>query len=142
MADNGRKNSGRKNADEVFLLSMACGATIESAAVKAGISPRTAHRRLLTPVFKCRLNEIKTEMVKRAAAMLTAASMESVKTLLALQESQIAPATRLGAARSVLELGTRLRESAELHERIQALEKQVTAEAARKNGGKSSGSYR
>ena len=74
--------------------------------------------------------------------MLTAASMESVKTLLALQESQIAPATRLGAARSVLELGTRLRESAELHERIQALEKQLAAEAARKNGGKSSGTYR
>ena len=127
MADSGRRNSGRTNADEVFLMSMACGATVESAAVKAGISPRTAHRRLLTPAFQGRLNEVKTAMVKRAADMLTAATMESIKTLLALQESKIPPGTRLGACRAVIELGTRLRESAELQQRIDALEKQVAA---------------
>jgi len=131
MADSGRKNSGRRNADEVFLLSVACGATVENAAVKAGISPRRAHRRLLTPAFRRRLNELKTDTVKRAAAMLSAASMESVKTLLALQDSKIPPDTRLGAARSVLELGTRLRESAELHERMDALEQQVASDAER-----------
>jgi hypothetical protein len=69
-------------------------------------------------------------MVKRAAGMLTAASMESVKTLLALQETKVPPAVRLGAARSVLELGTRLRESAELHERMDALERRFADEAA------------
>ena len=130
MAGTGRKNGGRKNADEVFMLALACGSTVENAAAKAGISPRTAHRRLETPAFQRRLSEIKTDMVKRAAGMLTAASMESIKTLLALQESKIPPATRLGAARSVLELGTRLRESAELHERLDALEERLTGDTA------------
>jgi hypothetical protein len=128
MAASGRKNSGRKNADEVFLLAMACGSSVENAAAKAGISPRTAHRRLLTPSFQQRLTEFKADMVKRAAGMLTAAFMESVKTLLALQESKVPPSTRLGAARSVLELGTRLRESAELHERLETLEKAFAAD--------------
>ena len=112
------------------MLALACGSTVENAAAKAGISPRTAHRRLETPAFQRRLSEIKTDMVKRAAGMLTAASMESIKTLLALQESKIPPATRLGAARSVLELGTRLRESAELHERLDALEERLTDDTA------------
>jgi hypothetical protein len=130
MANSGRKNSGRKSADETFLIAIACGATVESAAAKAAISSRTAHRRLLTPDFQIRLKEVKTEMVQRAAGMLTAAALESVKTLLALQESTNPPATRLGAARSVLELGVRLRESAELHERMNELESRLASYAA------------
>jgi hypothetical protein len=121
----GMSHNGRKNADEVLLLALACGSSVEKAAEKAGLCPRTVHRRLKTSDFQRRLKELKTDMVNRAVGMLTAASMESVKTLLALQESKVPPAVRLGAARSVLELGTRLRESVELHERIDELEKRV-----------------
>src|SRR5918998_5637932 len=97
---------GKKYADETFLMALACGATVESGAAKAGISPRTAHRRLLTPAFQQRLAEVKTDMVKRAAGMLTAASGEAVKTLLSLQDAKmpqawgLAPPNRfLGLAR-------------------------------------------
>src|SRR3954454_24012348 len=101
---------GRQHADEALLLALACGATVEQAAAKANIAPRTAHRRLKKPDFLRRLREFKDEMVKRAAGMLTAAAMESVKTSLGLQEPKNPPAVRLGAARAVLEMGIRMRE--------------------------------
>jgi hypothetical protein len=115
----------RRKVDEVLLISFACGATIEGAASKANVSAATAKRRLLEEGFQRRLREIKDDMVKRAAAMLTAASMEAVKTLTQLLDRESPAAVRLGAARAILELGVRLRESAELHERIVQLEQHV-----------------
>lgn len=52
-------------------------------------------------------------MVTRSAAVLTAAGVESVRTLFELQKSPNAPATRLQAAKAVLELGVKLRQLAE-----------------------------
>jgi hypothetical protein len=52
-----------------------------------------------------------------------------VRTLLDLQKPAAPPAVRLGAARSVLELGVKLRAAAELEERLTALEEQVAANA-------------
>lgn len=63
----------------------------------------------------------------RSSAMLTAASMEVVKTLLGLMERSIPPASRLGATRAVLELGMRLRDLLEVEQRRDALEKAVLA---------------
>ena len=45
--------------------------------------------------------------------------------MLELQKSTVPHATRLGAARSVIELGTKLRETAEFEERLAALEQQI-----------------
>ncbi len=64
-------------------------------------------------------------MVQRAAGMLTAAGTESIKTLLALQQASIPPAVRLGAARTVLEMGVRIREAADLESRLADLEQQI-----------------
>jgi hypothetical protein len=120
-------HQGRKSADDVLLLTLACGSTVESAAVKAGISARTVYRRLKDPEFKRRVAEVRADMVQRMAGMLTAASGESVKTMLALQDPSTPPAVRLGAARATIELGIKLRDSADLAERIAALEAQVSA---------------
>jgi hypothetical protein len=113
---------GRRNADQRLLMALACGATNENAAASAGISEATVYRRLKDVDFQQERRKNKTEMVGRTASMLTAAGGESVKTLLALQKDSIPAATRLGAARAVLELGVRIRESAELEERIALLE--------------------
>ena len=115
----------RRSADEAVLLALACGATVEAAAHKAGVSPATVYRRLKEPAFVGRLRELRADMVQRAAAMLTAAAGEAVKTLLALQKDAVPPATRLGAARAILELGTRLREVAELEQRLADLEERL-----------------
>jgi uncharacterized protein YyaL (SSP411 family) len=118
---------GRKNADDVLIQALACGATGESAAQKAGVSLSTVNRRLKDATFQKRLREVKDDMLKRSAAMLTALNGEAIKTLASLQERSTPPNVRLGAARAIVELGTRLRESAELHERMTLLEQQVQA---------------
>jgi hypothetical protein len=115
---------GRKNADDALVLALACGATIENAASKAGVCPRTAHRRLKDPEFVKRLDDLRADMLERATAMLTAAAMEAVKTLVSLQATTIAPAVRLGAARTILEMGAKYREAADLAQRIATLEKE------------------
>ena len=96
---------GRQPADDVLKIALACGANTEAAARKAGVSVRTVYRRMDDPEFRQSLKQIRTDMVQWATAMLTAASMEAVKTLVALQAADIPPTVRLGAARAVLEMG-------------------------------------
>lgn len=112
----------RRNTDSVLLVALACGATVEAAARSAGLSQATVYRRLEDPEFAQQLRAARSDMVQRAAAMLTAAAMEAVKTLLALQQASTPAAARLGAARAILELGVKLRETAELEERLRVLE--------------------
>lgn len=115
----------QRQIDEILLMALACGSTIDAAAAKARVNARTVKRRLQNPEFLAKLRELKDGMVRRAASMLTAAAMESVRTLTALLGKETPPAVRLGAARAIIELGVRLRESADLHERLTALEQQA-----------------
>jgi hypothetical protein len=118
---------GKKDIDDRLLAALACGATPEAAARAVGVSPRTAYRRLADPAFRQRLQGLRSDMVQRTAGALTAAGAEAVRALLALLREAAPAAVRLGAARSVLELGVKLREAAELEERLAALEEQVAA---------------
>src|SRR5690348_7999316 len=113
----------RKKAEDALLLALACGATVENAARQCGLCERTVYRRLEDPDFSQRLRQLRADMVQRTAGALTAASTESVRTLLELQKAAAPPAVRLGAARSVLEIGIKLREVADLEERLTALER-------------------
>jgi hypothetical protein len=117
------KRQSKKLPDEAFLGAMACGATVENAATKAGISKSKAFRRLKDTAFQQRLADLKREILKRATAMLTASNLEAVKTLVELLNPSIPPAGRLGAAKAILFLATRLRESSDFEERLAALEK-------------------
>jgi hypothetical protein len=113
---------GRKNADEALLMALACGATVDHAAHSAGVSVRTAHRRLNEEGFQKRLQDVRADMVQRTVGMLTASGMEATKTLISLLESRVPQAVRLGAVRTILEFGIKLREIDELAQRIAALE--------------------
>ena len=84
-------------------------------------------RRLQEPEFQARLRQIRSDMVGRASGTLTAASTEAIKTLLALQQPTTPHSTRLGAAGSILEIGIKMREIADLEERLVALEQQMKA---------------
>ncbi len=117
--------TGRRNTDHQLLMALACGVTVENAARQAGISPATAYRRLAEPAFQQRLQQLRGDMVSRTAGTLTAAASEAVRTLLELLKSTVSAAVRLGAARAVLEMGMKVREAADLQERLTALEKAV-----------------
>jgi hypothetical protein len=112
-----------KKADQALLQALACGATVENAARKAGISERTAYRRLDNPAFVQQLHQLRADMVQRTAGMLSGAGLGAVKTLVDLQQDVVVPAAvRRGAARDVLELAIKYRETADLEQRVAALE--------------------
>ena len=108
----------RRQADDLLVMALACGATVDAAARKASVGVATVYRRLQDPEFIQRLQKVQAGMVERIAASLTAVGMEAVKTLMALLGNSIPPAVRLGAARAIIELGTKQRESVELERRI------------------------
>src|SRR5688500_17157490 len=110
--------NGRRQADQMLLLALACGATVEAAARQAGLSEATAQRRLKEPAFQQALQETQADLVQRTMGMLTGAAGEAVKTLLNLLKDSSPATVRLGAARAVLEMGMRFREAQELEERI------------------------
>jgi hypothetical protein len=118
----------KANSDEALLMALACGATVENAARSAGLSPRTAHRRLASPEFKRRLAQTRTDFVQRATAMVTAGNLEAGKTLIGLLDASIPPAVRLGAARALFEVGLKLRQGEIIEQRLAALEAQVLAQ--------------
>jgi hypothetical protein len=120
-------HSGRHNADDQLLLLLACGATLESAARQAGVSLRTANRRAGDPEFQRKITALRWDMVQRAVGMVTAAMAESVKTLIVLQKETVPHSSRLGAARTMLEIGLKLREQNDLEQRLATLEAQVAA---------------
>jgi AcrR family transcriptional regulator len=115
---------GRRKANQVLLAALACGATVEAAANKAGVSPATVYRRLKEREFRKELQRLRSEMMQRMADMLAAAGGEAVKSLLALLKDGGPATVRLGAARSVIELAVKLREAADFEPRIAALEGQ------------------
>lgn len=115
----------RKKSVNSLLLALACGATVENAARQVGLTERTVYRRLADPEFRRQLNDIRADMVQRTAGVLTASALEAVKTLLELQKPAHPAAVRLGAARSILEIGIKVREAADLEQRVCALEQQL-----------------
>jgi hypothetical protein len=113
---------GRKKAEATLLRLLACGATVESAARSAGVAERTVYRRLADASFRHQVQQVQAEMLKRAAAMATAASAESVKTLLELQGAGNPSQVRLGAARAMVDACLKLRLHADVDLRLAALE--------------------
>jgi transposase-like protein len=115
----------RKKAEEALLLALACGASVEQAARQCGLSSRTVYRRLAEADFRRRLQALRGDMVSRTAGTLTAAASEAVRTLLELLKNSVPAPVRLGAARAVLEIGMKVRDAADLEERLALLERTV-----------------
>jgi hypothetical protein len=112
---------GRENADEALALAIAQGQTLRRAAEAAGVSERTAGRRIKEAAFRRRVAELQAEMVSRATARLTAGMADAAAILLKLMNSK-SESIQLAAARSLLDYGRAFRELGEISERLAALE--------------------
>jgi hypothetical protein len=119
--------SGRKNADDVLLAALASGQTIAKSAAMANVSERTARRRMKEPEFRQRLNEARAEMVEQVIGRLSSGMTKAVDTLKKLLRAK-SEAVRLGAARSIVELGFTIRENVEFEQRLAALEEKANNE--------------
>ena len=119
-------------------MALACGATVEAAASKAGISVRTVYNRLQDPEFNRLLKKTRSDIVERTTAMMTGSGGEAVKTVLTVMMREQVPANvRVAAARVMLEMGHRYREAYDLAERVAAIEAQLRPGPRLANGTES-----
>jgi hypothetical protein len=116
--------TARTRSEEVLLASLAAGDPVERAAQVAGLSQRTAYRRLNDPGFQQRLAHARDELVREALAGLASSASDAVRTLQRLLTAE-SEHVQLRAARTVLEQLLRLRETLELADRVSALERQA-----------------
>lgn len=107
---------------EAVAVSLATGATLPQAAKASGVGLRTIERWLKEqPALSRRVIELRTEMTARALGQMTEGMVYAAKTLRRLLYAK-SETIRLGAARAVIELGVKLRESVEMEARLTALE--------------------
>jgi len=120
----------RSRGEDSLLAALAAGSTVEDAARAAGLSSRTAYRRLADPGFARRLAQTRDELISNALGELVDCASEAVATLRALLSASD-ERVRLGAAKSTLEQLLRLRETLTLSQRLAALERSVQAQSRR-----------
>jgi hypothetical protein len=123
----------RKNGRPAAVLALASGEGVVAAARKAGVTERTVRRWREEDGFRREAAQAHAEMFARALGCLAEGAASGALVLRQLALKAKSEGVKLGAARALLELGPRLRESVELEERLRALEEAD----ARKRGGRS-----
>jgi hypothetical protein len=120
---NGLVNGRLTPKQEAVALLLASGRSEDEAAERARCGSRTIRKWLHgQPAFPRRVAALRAAMTSQALGRLTAAMSRAADTLDTLASSAESETVRLGAARSVIELAVRLRETVELEERVAALE--------------------
>jgi len=114
-----------KKGDAVLIAMLASGSTITDAAKSAGVSERTARRRMGEQEFCCLVNEARAALVSEATGALAASMSDAASTLKELLKAQ-SDRTRLAAARSIIWLGIKAREASELEGRLLELERAIS----------------
>jgi HEAT repeat protein len=89
--------------DERLFRALVSGCHVENAARLAGLSTRTAYRRLADPEFRSRLNAARQDLRESILARLAEAGHDAVDTLWTLLQESEDESIRLRAARAVLE---------------------------------------
>jgi hypothetical protein len=102
-------HTGRQRADDLLAAAVASGQTLRDASKLAGVGERTAARRWAEPAFQRRVVALRAAMVERALGRLSDAMSEAAEQLRELLGAR-SEAVRLGAARSLLELGVKARQ--------------------------------
>lgn len=111
--------------DEIAVLSLARGRSYSRAAQESGLSARTIARRMSSPEFRSRVQERRAGLIDSMAGRLAAGGSHAIATLRELLESTAPPATRMAAAKAIVELTVRLREAGEIERRLAELEEAV-----------------
>jgi hypothetical protein len=118
-----------RKGDAALRLALAAGKTMRDAAAAAGISEKTATRRMADANFRRQVAALRNQMLDAGAGRLAEGVCEAADVLRELLHAK-SESIRLGAARALLEMCSKLRESLELEERIVELEERLHAAPA------------
>ena len=100
--------------------------TIEAAATAVGVNPATIYRWLAEPTFEAAYRAARREAVGQAIARLQQVSTHAVTVLVSVMaNTSTPPATRVAAAKTVLETAIKAVELEDLAARLDALEHQM-----------------
>jgi hypothetical protein len=107
---------------ERVALALAAGRSLREAASECRTGETTGKRWLADQAFVRRIGQLRAEMTGQAVGRLVDGMVSAADTLGYLCRKGKSEMVRLGAARALLELGVKLRETVEFEERISALE--------------------
>jgi len=106
-----------------FVSALLVTSTVAEAARQAGIAERTAYTYLNDPNVQAALGRGLDDELADATRLVTAAVGEALSTLSAILKDQSAPAaSRVAAARLILDAGPRYRQTFDLSTRLAILE--------------------
>jgi hypothetical protein len=128
MADQAEKpatsGSRRQKDREPVALALASGRTIRESAEAGHVSERSVRNWLGDPAFVARVRALRAEMYAAAVGKLADLSGKAADALGGLLQSE-AEQVRLQAAKAVLEVGSKLREQADLADEVEKLRQLV-----------------
>jgi hypothetical protein len=117
------RNVGKEKRS-LLALALASGTSIKDAAEQAGISRRTVERCLARPAFRQLVARLRGEMVATALGRMTDNMTRAADAVAGLLDTP-EPHLRLRAARTLMSLGLRFRESVDTADRIHDLEREL-----------------
>ncbi|HPF44458.1 MAG TPA: hypothetical protein PKV15_07140 [Syntrophomonadaceae bacterium] len=124
------KGHGEKQSrkQEIFIAFLLTEPNIREAAKKAGIGETTGFRWLQEPAFQDQYREARRMAVSQAISQIQQASTEAVQTLrTVMADEEAPPASRVSAAKAVLEMSLKAVELDDLGRRVEKLEESIQA---------------
>ena len=110
--------------DVILAVALASGATTIAAADQAEVCRKSVSRRLSDPEFRKLVIEYRDNIVAETLGKMAANMTRAADALAVLLDNDDVK-VRLRAARAVLSLGMRLRDSVDLSERVRQLEEEL-----------------
>jgi transposase-like protein len=128
----GNKLSRKKEQAIIALLEEP---TVRDAAERVKVSPNTLYKWMALSDFDQAYRQARHEAMGVAIARLQQASSEAVRTLEeVMADTEATPASRVTAARAVLDLALKATEIEQIEERLAQLERKVELHAKQKAG--------
>ena len=117
-------HKGRESADERLAFALASGKTVRDAAVDAGVSEKTAHRRNSDPMFRAAVSSARANIMATAAGRLADGMTAATIVLRNLMEES-RPELKLRAAVKILELAVKVNDASILQSEVADLRRAV-----------------
>jgi transposase-like protein len=110
--------------DTMLAIAVASGASISEVAAQAGIERSTIYRKLENPAFARRVAEFRDQLIQTALGRVADAMTRGADVLAQMLDSP-QDHIRIRAARALISLGLRLRDSVDLTARMREVEHEL-----------------